>query len=390
MGLEQYGAMTAALALMSICDGSLTLGSSDYTTRELSRDHSNADRFFSNFLISRIVFSLVAVGLGLIIRMFVGPDSGIGIVIFAGTYVFSRNVLEYCRALYRAREVFKYEAYSTILEKILVIGFGTYALLNVPTASSALLGMSTGMFIAFVLNLGWVLRRIARFDLNLISFSFFRKVMPEAIPLGLSSIFVLLYYRTDSIMIQAFEGDLVTGQYGIAFRITEAMILLPYIVTSVLLPRLSALHESDVPQFNMVFRKGVLSMGAAALVASTTVFILAPVVIPLLDSSVQALPAITLLRILVIAFALSAVNQMMITHLTATNRQNSLAGILAFAAFFNIGSNLFLIPFWSAPGAAVATVATQVIIGLLFWSTLSKEKMRAKMSVRLTNGSRTG
>jgi len=304
--------------------------------------------------------------------MFISGNSGIEVVIFAGTYVFARNVLEYCRALYRAREVFKYEAYSTILEKVLVIGFGTYALLKVPTASSALLGMSTGMFITFVLNLGWVLRRIARFDLKLISLNFFRKVMPKAVPLGLSSIFVLLYYRTDSIMIEAFEGELVTGQYGIAFRITEAMVLLPYIVTSVLLPRLSALHDSDGRQFNKMFRKGMLGMGAAALLASLAVYALAPVIIPLIDSSIEAVPAIALLRILVIAFALSAVNQMMITHLTATNRQNVLAGILAFAAAFNIGLNFFLIPSWSAPGAAVATVATQVVIGLLFWIVLTK------------------
>jgi len=373
MGLEQYGAMMAALALMSICDGSLTLGSSPFTIRELARSEKDASRFFSNFLISRIFFSLVAVGIGVAIRYAIGGTAGIEIVLYAGFYVLARNVLDYCRAIYRAREVFQYEAYSTILEKVLVVGFGTVALVKVPTASSALLGMSIGMLASFLLNFGWVVRKLARFRTSLISVDFFRSALPKAIPLGLSSIFVLLYYRTDSIMIEAIQGELVAGQYAIAFRITEAMVLLPYIATAILLPRLSSLHDVDSPKYKSTFRNGMLGLGSIALLASATVYFLSPFIIPLIDSSAAAEPAIRLLQILVIAFFLSSINQLLITNLTATNRQNVQALILAFAATCNIGLNFWLIPKYSATGAALATIATQIVIGVLF-SVIAREK----------------
>lgn len=361
MGLEQYGVMTAALALMSICDGSLTLGSTPYTIREVARDTSRSSEFFSNLLVSRMLLSLVAVGIGLSIRVILGTGA-LDVVLFAGSYVFFRNLIEYCRALFRAHERFHMEADSTVLEKVLVVGGGSWALLLVPDAASALLGMSAGMALAFLFNLGWTTRTLAPFQFGEIAWSFYRKALPHALPLGLSSLFVLLYYRTDSIMIEAMEGQLVTGQYGLAFRITEAMILLPYIVTGVLLPRLSALHDSDRTAFRRLFRQGMLGMTGLAGVASAAVWVLAPWIIHVLDPSPEALPSIDLLRVLVLSFVLNAVNQIGITHLTATHRQNRLAVVLAAAAVLNISLNLILIPEFSATGAAWATVVTQMVI----------------------------
>ena len=84
MGLKQYGVMTAALALMSICDGSLTLGSTPYTIREVARDTSRSSEFFSNLLVSRMLLSLVAVGIGLGIRVILGTGA-LDVVLFAGS-----------------------------------------------------------------------------------------------------------------------------------------------------------------------------------------------------------------------------------------------------------------------------------------------------------------
>ena len=365
MGLAEYGVMTAALALMSICDGSLTLGSSPYTIRELARDPSRTGVFFSNLLVSRLVLSLVAIGIGVGIRTWLGTGA-LDVVVFAGVYVFFRNLLEYCRAVFRAHEQFQVEAGSTVLEKMLVIGGGSLALSLTPDAASAMTGMSAGMGLTFLSTFLWTHRRMAAFSLKDISWAFYRKALPHAIPLGLSSIFVLLYYRTDSIMLEAMEGDLVTGQYGLAFRITEAMVLLPFIVTSVLLPRLSSLRDRSASDFNRLFRRGMLGMAATSAAAAIVVWFLAPWFIPFLDPSPESIPAIGLLRVLLISFVINAVNQMGTTHLTATHQQNRLAIILAVAAVINIGLNLYLIPLMSAAGAAWATVATQGIILVLF------------------------
>ena len=361
MGLEQYGVLTAALALMSICDGSLNLGTSVYTVREVARQPNQSETYFSNLLVARLVLSIVAVATGLGIRWLLGTGA-MDVVLFAGTYVFFRNLLEYCRALFQSHELFHVEAASTAVEKLLVVAGGSWALLVQPDAASGLLGMSAGMGLAFGGTLFWTTRNVAAVRFSLISRDFYRKALPHALPLGLSSLFVLLYYRTDSIMLEVMEGQLVTGQYGLAFRITEAMILLPYIATVVLLPRLSALFESDMSAFSRLFRRGLWGMTAAAVLASAVVWLLSPWIIALLDGSPQAEPAVGLLRILLLSFVLNCINQIGTVHLTATHQQNRLAVVLAVAAAANIVLNLILIPEWSAAGAAWATVATQVLI----------------------------
>lgn len=361
MGLEQYGVLTAALALMSICDGSLNLGTSVYTVREVARQPDQSETYFSNLLVARLVLSMVAVATGLGIRWLLGTGA-MDVVLFAGTYVFFRNLLEYCRALFQSHELFHVEAASTVVEKLLVVAGGSWALLIQPDAASGLLGMSAGMGLAFGGTLFWTTRNVAAVRLSLISKDFYRKALPHALPLGLSSLFVLLYYRTDSIMLEVMEGQLVTGQYGLAFRITEAMILLPYIATVVLLPRLSALFESDMSAFSRLFRRGMWGMSAAAVLASAVVWLLSPWIIALLDGSPQAEPAVGLLRILLLSFVLNCINQIGTVHLTATHQQNRLAVVLAVAAAANIVLNLILIPEWSAAGAAWATVATQILI----------------------------
>lgn len=361
MGLEQYGVLTAALALMSICDGSLNLGTSVYTVREVARQPDQSETYFSNLLVARLVLSMVAVATGLGIRWLLGTGA-MDVVLFAGTYVFFRNLLEYCRALFQSHELFHVEAASTVVEKLLVVAGGSWALLIQPDAASGLLGMSAGMGLAFGGTLFWTTRNVAAVRFSLISKDFYRKALPHALPLGLSSLFVLLYYRTDSIMLEVMEGQLVTGQYGLAFRITEAMILLPYIATVVLLPRLSALFESDMSAFSRLFRRGMWGMSAAAVLASAVVWLLSPWIIALLDGSPQAEPAVGLLRILLLSFVLNCINQIGTVHLTATHQQNRLAVVLAVAAAANIVLNLILIPEWSAAGAAWATMATQILI----------------------------
>ncbi|MDA0378546.1 MAG: flippase [Bacteroidetes bacterium] len=361
MGLEQYGVLTAALALMSICDGSLNLGTSVYTVREVARQRDRSELFFSNLLVARMVLSLVAVATGLGIRWMLGTGA-MDVVLFAGTYVFFRNLLEYCRALFQSHELFHVEAASTVLEKVLVVAGGSWALLLEPDAAAGLLGMSAGMALTFAGTLVWTTRRLTAVRFDLISWDFYRKALPHALPLGLSSLFVLLYYRTDSIMLETMEGALVTGQYGLAFRITEAMILLPYIATVVLLPRMSALFESDAKAFSRLFRRGLWGTAGAAAMAAAVVWALAPWIIGLLDGSADAEPSVGLLRVLLLSFVLNSINQIGTTHLTATHQQNRLAIVLAAAAVANIVLNLLLIPDFSAAGAAWATVITQVLI----------------------------
>jgi O-antigen/teichoic acid export membrane protein len=381
MGLGEYGAMTATLGLMGILDGSLTLGTSDYSIREIARDRTQSSIYFSNFLPFRLVLSSLALGLGLLAEIAIGNSDLLVTALFAGTYVLMRNLTEYCRVIFRAHEDFRIQAFSTIWEKVFVVGLGTIFLFRVPSAASALMGMSLGMALTFVANYRWVTKKFADLRHALVQTSFFREGLPKAIPLGLASIFVLLFFRTDTVMIEAFKGELVTGQYALAFRVVEALLMLPAMVTMVLLPRLSDLFRGDGDEFRSLGKLSVLALFGISILISIVIAWLAPWIVRTLDPSPEAAPAVALMRILIWIFPLAGVNSILATILTASDRQHRLARALGIAAVINIALNLFLIPRYAAGGAAFATIVTQLLVGAMLLLSGSGDRKKSPASV---------
>lgn len=377
MGLREYGMMTASLALMGIVDGIFTLGTSTLSIREIARERGKSSEYFSNFLPYRLIASALAVGTGLIIELILGNHSLLTTALFAGTYVFFMNLTDYCRALFRAHEIFRIEAISIVVEKLLVVGFGSLFLYYNRTAAGVLMGMTVGVLFTFLLNYRWVVLDFAKMTTSLMNRSFFKQNMPQAVPLGLASIFVLLYFRTDSVMIEAMQGELPTGQYAMAFRVTEALLLIPATVTAILLPRLSSLFSSGFSNFRKLSQRSIYVLFVVCLFIAFVIFAFAPVIVKTLEPSAEAEPAIALLRILVWAFPIAAINSVLAATMTASDLQKKLAWVLGFAALLNIGLNYVLIPILSATGASYATIATEVFVAVFFLALVPKEDRTA-------------
>ena len=361
LGVDEYGVMTASLALAGIVGSLINVGTSQFSIREVARDRDRAALFFSNFFPFRAAMSLLGLGLVLLVGLALGHRSGDLLALaLAACYGFMLNLTEYCRAFYRAFELLRYEAVSIILEKIVVISAGTVLLVVQPRAAWVLGGMALGMMLTLLGNVRWLTYRLTAFRRDLIDRAFFRRALPQALPLGLASIFVMLYFRTDSVMLEAIQGASVTGQYGLAFRILEALILLPAIIVAVLLPRLSNLFGTEQQEaFRGLMRRGVGIMAAISLVIALGLTLTAPVVITLLEPDPSAAPAVGALRLLAWTFPFASVNYLLSTALTATDDQKALAWMLGAAAVFNIGLNGVLIPLYSLYGACIATLLTQ-------------------------------
>ena len=361
LGVGEYGVMTASLALAGIVGSLINFGTSQFSIREVARDRDRAAVFFSNLFPFRAINSTLGLGLVLLIGLGLGHRGGDLLALtFAACYGFMLNLTEYCRAFYRAFELMRYEALSIMLEKVVVISAGTALLLVQPRAAWVLGGMALGMMLTLLGNVRWLTYRLTAFRRDLIDRAFFRRVLPQALPLGLASIFVMLYFRTDSVMLEAIQSASVAGQYGLAFRILEALILLPAIIVAVFLPRLSTLFGAEQQDaFRQLMRRGIGSLAAFSLVIALGLTLTAPFVITLMDPDPAAAPAIDALQLLIWTFPFASINYLLSTALTATDDQKALAWMLGIAAVFNIALNGALIPLYSLYGACVATLLTQ-------------------------------
>lgn len=369
LGVDGYGRMTAALALAGVAANLIDLGMARYTVREVARDRSLAGRFFTNFLSFRGAMSLVALGAVLLTGWILGyRDTALLAVLFAAAYTYTLELTNYCRSFYEATEDLRRQAVMLVVEKTLVVAAGAALLLLTRSPEWTLAGMAIGMTITTGLNARWISTRIAPFRPADLDWGFLRRAIRIMVPLGLAGAFFNLYFRVGLVMVEAYLGETAAGQYGAAFRILEALNVLPsVIVISAIYPRLSRLlHEGETGDFRRLFLRSQWSLAAVSVGIALGLTLFSSAVISLLDPDPAFSPAGPALRVLSWAFPIYCANSLLYSALVAAEDDRFTAWSLAAAVVVNIGLNAVLIPAWGIQGAAFSAIAPEVVLAVVY------------------------
>ncbi len=369
LGVGEFGVMSAALSLGMIATAFIDLGMIQYITREVAREPSHASRFFTNFLSLRLGNAVVAWIGALVAALLLGYGSGaLAAVAFATIYTLTLSITNLCRAVYRAFEDLRQEAIMLIVEKVLVIGAGFVLLYWTRTASWTLSGMAAGMSIATVANAWWIHRTYAPLRPRLLSASFLRRSVRVMVPFGLAGLFTVMYYRVDIVMLEAILGEVPTGQYGAAYRILEALQLLPTMVAlAAVYPRMARLyHEGQFARFHRLLQKSAAGLVAAGVLISAAIALLAEPIIALLAPDPSYGPAAGALRIVVWSFPFLCANFTLYSALISMDQQRFASIVLGMAVLVNVGFNAILIPRLGINGAAIATIIPEVLLAGIY------------------------
>ena len=177
-------------------------------------------------------------------------------------------------------------------------------------------------------------------------------------PLLLAGLSVMLYMKSDQVMLEWLRGPADVGQYSVAVRVAESLYFLPVVLSSTFMPKIgrgSGLFESD-PGLRQLYRSAWL-LGVGMVVTS---MLLLPPLVPLVFGE-EFLPAqAALVWLGPAAFAVST-GCASSAWLNAQGHQKLIAQRSAIGAAVNIGLNLLLIPRMGFVGAALATSVAQVM-----------------------------
>lgn len=191
-------------------------------------------------------------------------------------------------------------------------------------------------------------------------------LLREAAPLALSGAFIAIYFRVDSVLLNAFQGAAAVGLYGGVYRFFEAFVLLSAAYRSVLFPIMARAADGPAGSLGPLCRKSLrLHLMFTVGVAVFFTFHSTRIVTLLLGPQYAAAgPALAILM-----WALpGAFMADTLLHLLAAQRLQSVgARAVAVTAGFNVSLNLALIPFFSLYGAAAVTVASELLsFGLMY------------------------
>ena len=186
---------------------------------------------------------------------------------------------------------------------------------------------------------------------------FFRDVFP----LGAAVLISALYFRIDVYFIQQWHGFQPVGGYNAAFRLVEALRLLPAAVMAVTFPML--VQTSDIQLVRTI--GGRLAVAGLALAAVCALG--ATVIVSMIygESYAYAAPAFAVLSL---ALPLFFLNYALTHQVIGWDGQRAYLAIVTLALAGNIAANMVLVPTRGIVGAAIATVLTEVIVtaGCLF------------------------
>lgn len=190
------------------------------------------------------------------------------------------------------------------------------------------------------------------------------ELLSECWPLALSGVAVVLYMKTDELMLRALLGATEVGWYTAATRFTEIWFFLPAAIASSLLPRLIAAQGTRGDDYRRELQRSYDLQVGAAYVIAIPVGVAAPWLIAVAYGPEFA-PSAPILAVhvgsLVFVFLGVARGQWLVQqghglfYLVAT-----LSG-----AALNIGLNAVTIPRWGGVGAAISTLVSYAVAAWL-------------------------
>lgn len=362
LGDALYGQFSFALSLVSIMVVVVDFGFGTLATREIARNKDLTQKYLGNVVAVKTLLGLITFGLIYIILLILNKDElTTQLTMIAGAYIIINSFEQFFYTIFRAREKMKFEAITKLVYNISLFIIG---LLFIQQALSAQWIMSAYLFaalISLVVSLGFIWKYFSKFKIEFDA-GFIKDTLKQSWPFALSSVFIILYLKIDTVMLSQMRTDQEVGWYNAAYNIVFALLIMPTIFDTIFYPILSkTFHKKK--EFVDVCKKMFLYAFVLAFPAGIVVYFLRKQIIELVYSNEYNM-AIPILGILVWSFVLAFINRFPFI-INAANRQILITKQIGFGVAFNIIMNLILIPKYGTLGAAWATVLTEVIAVIL-------------------------
>lgn len=379
MGAVTFGKYAFAIAFTSLFMILSDLGLSILSIREIARDTSKAGEYLTNISITKFILSLITIVLIIVTinLMHYPQDTTLAVYIVGGVTVFASFITSF-RSVFRAFERMEYEAITRIAERLLIFGsvlpvlFLGYGLIEVVSV------MLIAQALIFLFTLIILIKKFTRPTLTF-NLSLCKSLIKQAIPFGLSGVFAIIYFQTDTVMLSIMKEDAVVGWYNAAYQLVMGTLFIPSAFVGALYPVLSRYFTSSKNNLMLVYEKSFkfLLMLAIPLGIGTT--LLADRIIIFLYGEEFA-PAIIALQILIGGASILYIYLIVGHTLASINKQLVDTYITAICALLNVGLNLLLIPTYSYVGAGVASLASQVFVFTCEFSYLQKNGYKIEIS----------
>lgn len=197
-----------------------------------------------------------------------------------------------------------------------------------------------------------------------IDFSYALKLLKSASPLIFSGFLIMIYTRTDQLMIASFMGNESLGVYASSARLAELWAFLPVSIVNSATPNLARAKEKGESDYYKLLEKVTITLVLFSYVLGLATVSFASNIILILYGK-DFVTGVIVLNILIWVICFISLGLIRTTHVTIKDVPIISLIATAFGAILNIVLNLFLIPNFGIAGAAWATLISQFLASFL-------------------------
>lgn len=382
---DGIGSYTTAMAYLGISSVVADLGLYLILVRDLNKPNANAERVVGNLLAIRWLSAFVILSVGAVL-VFIFPFTQaekIAVLIGTGSFI-AVAATQLLVGVFQTHQATIYVAVGELIGRTVLLAATWLVIQRNGSLSYIMLAVVVSSLINFAF-VWWFVQRFVRIRLHF-DMDYWRKTIKETLPIAISIVLNLIYFRADTIILRTIKGTYDVGLYGAAYRILEILNTFPLIFVGLLLPALAlAFSQNDHPKFQRIFQRAfdLLLMAIGLLVVSG--WLLAEPLMVALGGADYA-PAAPVFRLLLIAVSALYLGSLSGLTVTIINRQRQMVWSYLSVAILGLILYFTLIPKFSMYGAATGTIVTETmtaIVGYILIMRVMKFHLRASLLPRL-------
>lgn len=354
----EYIKLTAAITLF------YPLADFGLNTVYLKEAKSKETALFGSFLILRLLLSLVAVVLFIVV-IYVGSLVTNTWLAAPLTLAIGASALVAYSLTLSVHALFQVEfSYRKIAG---AFAFGSLFFLCATVVFAPLLSSRTylsPMAAILVFALGaWVtaITSIVLFKGNVFEFAyspvFWRHLMKASLPLGIVLLLNFIYFRLDTFILAAYRSSAEVGAYGFAYKFFDFALVVPTFFMTSLYPAL--VKQRSEKQLRLDFQKIRNMLFIMALGVGSLMWLGAPFLRLVSDDYQES---VVIVRLLILSLPIFYVTSPYMWWYVIHRKQKLLIPVYGLALVVMLIANLVLIPRFGARGASITTGIAEVVV----------------------------
>jgi O-antigen/teichoic acid export membrane protein len=366
LGPENYGLYTFVFAFIYFFSFIPDMGVHQILVREAAKEPEKAGKLIGNGVIMQISLSLVALFLAIVLINIINfPQSTRNALYIASLGLLISGIGAY-GIIYEAKLRMEYSLLFNLANRAVLLLLIFLAISNHWGLNFLILASVSATLTHNLLMMLFAKKLVkVSFDIDV---PLMKQLLKEAIPIAIASVFTIIYFRIDIVMLSFLRGDTEVGFYSAAYRLTDALVFLPTVITTSTFPLMSKYYKDSVDSFNFAYTRTFKYLFATGLLIAILVTFASDKIIHIVYGPEYQSSAIAL-QILIWTTAIMFITTLIGTTCISSGNQQIVSQRAIIAALLNVILNLILIPWIGYTGAAIATVLSTFVAMMfgLFW-----------------------